>query len=152
MLISSTVSSPRVAGTFRDLGAPVIVWEGGVYDDMGMTPSTGTFYAEPTGLSSLSISDPAHPLAAGLSGTRTVTTASSTLKWGNPGSSAARVATIGGIAGRAAIFAYETGAGMTSLTAPARRVGIFLHDATAASLSADGMRLLDASIAWARGG
>ncbi len=40
---------------------------------------------------------------------------------------------------------------MPGLVAPARRVGLFMHDNTAASFTADGGKLFNAAINWARG-
>ena len=45
----------------------------------------------------------------------------------------------------------SAGAGMVGLTAPGRRVGFFLHDTTAASLTTSGRALLDAALRWATG-
>jgi glucose/arabinose dehydrogenase/PKD repeat protein len=152
VLISSSVGSSALQTRFRDVAVPVIVWEGGLYDDMGMTAATGTFYGESPGITSLTISDPAHPLAAGLTGTRVVSSAATTLKWGRPGGSAATVATVPGDATRAAIFAYESGSTMPGLTAPAKRIGLFLHDQTPSTLTADGWRLFEAAVLWATNG
>ncbi|HPD18529.1 MAG TPA: CBM9 family sugar-binding protein, partial [Candidatus Goldiibacteriota bacterium] len=50
------------------------------------------------------------------------------------------------------IFCYETGATMyNSVKAPARRVGLFLQDTTAASLTTAGWQLFDAAVEWALG-
>ena len=148
--ISSSVSASLVGSRFRDVAVPAVVWEGGLYDDMGMTTATSGFYGEPTGQTSVAITNSAHPLAAlVLSGTRVVTTSAQTLKWGRPGATAATAAVTPGDATRATVFGYESGASMPGSTAPARRVGTFLHDNTAGALSADGRLLLDASLAWA---
>jgi hypothetical protein len=56
-----------------------------------------------------------------------------------------------GDATQVTIFGYAAGAAMSSGTAPARRVGTFLHDTTAGALTADGRALLDAALAWAAG-
>ena len=148
VLISSTVGGAAVGARFRDVTVPVIIWEGGIYDDMGMTQASGTFYGEPTSLNSLTVPSSAHPLAAGLAGTRLVTTSRQTFKWGRAGASATTIATIPGDSSRAAIFAYEAGAAMPGATARDKRVGLFLHDRTAAALNADGWRLVDAALRW----
>jgi hypothetical protein len=41
---------------------------------------------------------------------------------------------------------------MPGLTAPARRVALFMWDTTAASFTAAGNSLFDAAITWAAGG
>ena len=40
---------------------------------------------------------------------------------------------------------------MVGLTAPGRRVGFFLHDTTASSLTTSGRSLVDAALRWATG-
>jgi hypothetical protein len=49
------------------------------------------------------------------------------------------------------IFGYETGATMPGAVAPARRVGFFLEDLTAGSLTPAGWALFDAAVRWALG-
>ena len=92
----------------------------------------------------------AHPLAAGLSGTVTVSSAA-TFTWGVPNANAVVVARPTSNATRASIFAYERGAGMVGLTAPGRRVGFFLQDTTGAALNPSGRALVDAALRWATG-
>jgi glucose/arabinose dehydrogenase/PKD repeat protein len=152
VLISSTVGSSALQTRFRDLAVPVVLWEGALYDDMGMTSASGSFYGETGGLSSLAIADASHPAAGGLTGTPAVTTAATTLKWGRAGTSAFKVATLVGDATRTAVFGYETGAAMPGLAAPARRAALFLHDTTASVMTAQGWTLFDATVNWAAGG
>jgi hypothetical protein len=90
-----------------------------------------------------------HPLAAGLTGTVTVTSSSDTSSWGIVNSNAFKIATIPGASSKAAIFAYEPGVAMPGLVAPARRVGFFLADQTASLLTASGWKLFDAAVRWA---
>src|SRR5262249_23918269 len=52
---------------------------------------------------------------------------------------------------RIVVFGYEKGAAMFGLSAPARRVGLFLNDTTAAALASNGWRLFDAVVGWAKG-
>ncbi len=47
------------------------------------------------------------------------------------------------------IFGYSQGASMPGLVAPAKRVGLFMSDTTAASFNANGGTLFDAAINWA---
>ena len=68
-----------------------------------------------------------------------------------PNASAVVVARPPSNASRASIFAYERGGGMVGLTAPGRRVGLFLHDTTAAALTTSGRALVDAALRWATG-
>ncbi|MEK6334026.1 MAG: hypothetical protein AABM67_03695, partial [Acidobacteriota bacterium] len=82
----------------------------------------------------------------------TVVSSAKTFDWGKPNANAISVATVVADTAKTTIFAYESGAVMPGLTAPARRVGLFLYDDTAASFTANGTALLDAAIKWARGG
>ena len=92
---------------------------------------------------------PGSTLAAGLTGTVAVSTAADTLPQGNPGAAAVIVARLPGTT-TASDFAYDTGAAMPGLAAPARRVGLFLGDNTAAIFTANGWALFDAAVTWAR--
>jgi hypothetical protein len=71
------------------------------------------------------------------------------MRWGTPNDNAAKVATTLGAPDEYAIFAYDTGAGMFGLNAPARRVGFFLSALTGATLNSDGWQLFDAAFFWA---
>jgi hypothetical protein len=89
-------------------------------------------------------------MAAGLTGNVTVVSTASTFGWGGPNANGVKVATILGNSSRATIFAYNSGAVMPGLTAPARRVGFFLFG-NSASLTANGGSLFDAAVKWAAG-
>ncbi len=60
-----------------------------------------------------------------------------------------RIGTLVSDASRVVLFAYPKGAAMPGLTAPAKRVGIFFGDDTAASLNSDGWALFDAAVNYA---
>ncbi|HET9317101.1 MAG TPA: PA14 domain-containing protein, partial [Vicinamibacteria bacterium] len=152
VLLSSTPSSSTVNTKFRTVVTPVLNWESALMDDLGMTgTASGTDFGTTTGQTQVAIVNAAHPLAAGLSGTVNVTSSGAILSWGVPNANAVTVARPVGQAGRAAIFAYEKGAAMPGLAAPGRRVGFFLEDATAASLTTQGRALLDAAVRWVTG-
>jgi uncharacterized repeat protein (TIGR01451 family) len=151
VLISSTVTPATVGTKFRTVVVPVITWESGLFTNMGMTGSTNKDFGTKTNQTQISINGPTHPLAAGLSGTVTVTTASGTFDWGKPNANASSVGTVVGDTTKTLIFGYETGVAMPGLAAPARRVGLFMFDTTAAAFNANGTALLDAAIRWARG-
>jgi uncharacterized repeat protein (TIGR01451 family) len=152
VLISSTVTPATVGTKFRTVTVPVITWESGLFNNMGMTGATNKDFGTKTNQTQISVTNSAHPLAAGRSGNVTVVSAARTFDWGKPNANAISVATLFGDATKTAIFAYESGAVMPGLTAPARRVGLFLYDDTAASFNSNGAALLDAAIRWARGG
>jgi len=150
VLISSTVSASALHSKFRDVAVPVIVWEASIFDDMGLTgPASGSDFGEQTNRTSLVIGAPSHPLAGGLTGTRTVVSSPQTFKWGRPAPAAVQAANLG--SARATIFGYEAGAAMRTGTAPERRVGFFLHDQSANVLTADGWKLFEAAVSWADG-
>jgi uncharacterized repeat protein (TIGR01451 family) len=151
VVISSTVTPTSVSTKFRSVAVPVVLWESGLYADMGMTSKTSSNYGTTTNQTQVSITDPTHPLANGNAGTVSVVNTSGALSWGKPSANAVLVATIVGAADRKAIFGYETGAVMPGLIAPARRVGLFLSDNTAATLSTNGWALFNAAIWWATG-
>jgi len=151
VVISSTVVPANVVNKLRNITVPVINWEFDILDDMGMTGLvSGTdFGTSATTQTQLNIADPAHPLAAGLSGTQTVVTTATNFTWGKPNTNAARVAALTNDATRYAIFGYDSGTIMPGLEAPARRVALFLTDTTAASFNANGGALFDAAVRWA---
>jgi hypothetical protein len=150
VVISSTSNSGDVTTKYRTAVTPVVIWEPLLFDEFGMTSTASTNQGTQTGQTQVAIVNAAHPLAAGLSGTVTVSS-STTFTFGVPNASAVVVARPPSNASRASIFAYERGAGMVGLTAPGRRVGLFLHDTTAASLTASGRSLVDAALRWATG-
>jgi len=47
------------------------------------------------------------------------------------------------------LFAYEKGASMPGIIAPASRVGFFLKNETASVLNESGWNLFDAAVLWA---
>ncbi len=146
VVISSTVSSGNVGTKFRSVTIPVLTWEHALWDDLGMTAAAGT---QVSGQTSVAIVTPGSPLAAGLTGTVAVSTTTDTLPQGVPGAAAVIVARLPGTT-TASDFAYDTGAAMPGLAAPARRVGLFLGDNTAAIFTANGWALFDAAVTWAR--
>ncbi len=152
LVISSTILDTALGTRFRTSIAPIVTWETHLFDDLGLTPAASGNAGVTGNQRRLDIVRPAHPLAAGLSGRVTVTTASTSFAWGKPAATAAVIARLTGNTGRAAIFGYERGAAMIGLAAPARRVGLFLGDATAGSLTTQGWQLFDAAVRWASGG
>jgi titin len=149
VVISSTVTSGNVAAKFASVVQPVLLWENGVMDDMGMTGLTsGTDYGTTASQTTLSIAAPWHPMAAGLTGTPAVS-GSDAYTWGVPGPAAVKVATLATDSTKATIYCYNLGAPMPGLTAaPGRRAGFFLGDTTASTLNASGNSLFDAAARW----
>src|SRR6185503_1343103 len=113
--------------------------------------SGGTTVASQT---NIIIVDCTHPIAAGLPrGSTTVLTAPGPLvTLATPVASAQIIATLDDGTGRPSVFAIEAGAPLLPAriaTAPARRVGIFWEATT--FMTADGLKLFDAAVAWATG-
>jgi hypothetical protein len=111
----------------------------------------GTDFGTLASQTTLNVVEPAHPLAAGLSGLVTVTRAARTISFGVPNANAVAVARPNGSATRAVIFGYERGAVMPGRTAPGRRVGFFFENTTANALTGAGWSLFDAAVRWVSG-
>ena len=75
-----------MAAKYRDVAVPVIAWENGIYDDMGLTIDDATHHNSTAGLTNITIVNASHPMAAGLAaGAVTVTTIAETFTWGKIG-------------------------------------------------------------------
>ena len=151
--ISRSVRSPEVMASFREEPVPLFVTEYNLYSDLGMTESVPEASGGDTLTSTdLTILDPAHPLAAGFSGTVTVLgPGKGQYGFGVPGAGAVVVANLVDEPQGAAIFAYEQGAPMFDLVAPARRVGYFLDIQASTRLTPEGWALFDAAVEWTAG-
>lgn len=136
---------------FRSVPVPVVTWEPRLFYDLGMLPGAvhHTDWAATRNLSAVNVVNPEHVLAAGLSGRVVLTTGPAQLSWGRAREDAIRIAVIDGSPEKAAVFAYDRGASMPGLVAPARRVGLFLFDQTAPQLTPQGWALFDAAVRWA---
>jgi Big-like domain-containing protein/carboxypeptidase family protein/beta-propeller repeat-containing protein/IPT/TIG domain-containing protein len=151
IVISSTVTAKNVGDKFKFVPVPVVSWEPEVFDNFGMTGVTlNTHYGTTsTTQTQLDIATASHAMAAGLSGTVTVTTTATNFTWGSPNVNAVKVATVTSDAAKSVIFGYESGVTMIGMDAPARRVGLFMTDLTTNSLNSNGQALFDAAIRWA---
>ncbi|MDA0242658.1 MAG: carbohydrate-binding protein [Chloroflexi bacterium] len=150
VIISSTVSSNNVNTKFKSVTTPVMLWKNSLYDDMEMAYTIGTQNNQTQLL--MTAANSSHPLAAGRTGTITVSS-STQYNRGEANSNAIIIASRTSDTARHMIFAYTQGATMYSgFTAPARRVGFFFGDDTAAGANANGWALFDAAVNWARTG
>lgn len=151
IIISESSESVEVNNKLRDVAVPIVTWEGWLQDNFKMTGATvNVDYGENLKQQTIRIVDDTHPLAAGLSGVvTTVTNNRNKFQWGKPNGNAAIVAVDVNNAQQIMIYAYEQGAQMIGLNAPARR--IFIHNATGPSLTTAGWRLFEAAINWAVG-
>ncbi|HPG38935.1 MAG TPA: cellulase family glycosylhydrolase [bacterium] len=149
VLISSTIVPTKVKDKFNHITIPIIVWEARLFDDLKMTDVLAlTDYGTADG-KFITIINPTHPLAAGLNNDVMVMDYDYKLTWGKPAPAAITVAGITGQSGLYSLFAYEKGADMFGLTAPARRVGLFLYDESGSQLNQNGWLLFDAALEWA---
>ena len=148
VVISGSCASDTLNGKYKDIPLPILSMESADFDRMGMTPTAEADFGEAGG-NQLAIALGDHPLAAGLTGNVAVVTMSTNLAFGRPGPGAQRVATLQGMADRAAIFVYPTGAMMPMGTAVAPRIGFFASNDAAARLNDNGVRLFAAAIDFA---
>ena len=125
VVISDTVTPTNVNTKFRAVAVPVVTLDAQLFDDMGMCATATTDFGTTATQKSVTITNAAHPMAAGLSGTVQVTSANTTFGWGKPNANAVKIATLTTDATKATDFGYASGAAMPGLTAPARRVGFF---------------------------
>lgn len=150
LVVSATVASAMVMGKYLTVRTPALILEAFIFDDMKMTgPTEVTDYGE-TMASQVNILIPGHPLAAGLTGTITATTAATNFGYGVPAMTAERVATLAGMPTRFAVFGYAAGTPLVGGTpAAGRRVGLFTTSTTAERLNPMGWQLFDAAVDWA---
>lgn len=157
IVVSSTVSSGKVASAFRDLAVPVVSWEAWLYDDLGMTGTvSGTDFGNRANQTVVevvdgSVLDVRDLETAGVDGLVAWTDTAARVAWGQPSAEAWVVAVLAVNDNKAGLFGYEAGAGMPGLVAPARRVALPLHNGSATVLTATGWRLFEAAIRWALG-
>jgi hypothetical protein len=150
VVISGTGLGADVAAKYAAVAVPVICLEPVVFGRMRLTADADT--AQGSAAATQIVVTAAHPIVAGLTGTIAVTTAQSTLGWGLPATTASRIATVGTMANRYAVFAYDKGAmlvGMPATPAPARRVGLFIRAGIADRLTPAGWRIFDGAVDWA---
>ncbi len=135
---------------FRDSAVPVLTWEPRLFYDLGMIPGSThqKDWAAARQQTHLAIANPGHPLAAGLAGRVRASSDPVQYSWGRVRGDALKIATLADDPARAAIFAYDRGAAMPGLHAPAPRVGLFLFDTTSLSLTPEGWALFDAAVLW----
>ena len=102
-------------------------------------------------LTDIAITNPEHPLAAGLTGSVRVLVRPQRTRWAAPPATATPVAgyTGGALDHGALVFAYDRGDFTADGRAPARRAGLFLgNDRIVRSLNEQGWRLFDAAVSW----
>lgn len=150
-VITGSSSATVVAARFTASPAPTINCVAALHDDLKMTGTVlNTDFGTVDAVAAVDITAPPHPLAAGLTGRATVVLPAQRLGWGKPGPEALKVATLAGLPANTSIFAYESGANMVGVRAPAPRVAFFAEGASAAAFTPAGLALFDAAVHWAR--
>lgn len=148
VLITRTILSANIGTKLRASTKPVMVWEPELYDDMGMIDGSSSSRGNSSSYTTLDLSSSAGALAAGLSGTVTFANTGVEVSWGVPNANAIKVASLPGASTKWPIFAYDTGAQMPGLTAPARRAGFIFSATSAANMTANGWLLFDTLYDW----
>lgn len=150
VVVSGSVDPAALTADYAQADAPVVLWEPGLYSRMGLTQGTpDADYGATAAQTAMSVVDAAHPIAQGFAGEAVVYTQPLPLTFGQPASSA-RVVAEGD--GRPTLFTYDAGAALVGgASAPARRVGFFVHDDNLGALATDGQVLLENAVLWALG-
>ncbi len=147
VFVSDTVDAATLGSNLLVARVPIIVSKSELYDEMGMT--NGVDNGSSLNQTDIDISDPAHPMAAGFSGTITVLAASGNMGWGIP-DNANIVAGVPGELFHQALFGYDTNVFMPgNIFSPGVRVGFFLPASANIGLTSEGWQIFDAVIIWA---
>ncbi len=166
VIVSETSMSGNIGSRLRDAMVPVILYEPILIDDMAMTGTTeNTDFGCSNIGNRVTISASSHPIAAGFTGTVTVTNLGDTisgagLAWGVPAPTATIIGYVYGSTTQAAIFAYNAGDVMkNSVVAPAARVSLWgcspnsagQGGVSSSTWSTNGWTIFDAAVNWAIG-
>ena len=155
VLLSASTTAGIVMATFPELptlATPVIAMDDNLEPFLNFTGAAAmerNTAANQTQVTIVAGADAT--LTAGLSGNVTVYNTPFAVGWGAPGAGALRVATIVGVPGRVALYAYPTGSAMVNnQNAPARRAFYLVQQSTAANLITEAaLALFDAQVDWA---
>src|SRR5204862_8300632 len=140
-LITVSAIVVGTAARFRDVELRLTLLEPILMALMQLAAAPATEHGATTPTeTSLVITAPMHPLAADLDGEVTVYKTPWRLTWGVPTAQAVTIATLVGRPRQQVIFAYPARAMMVGRRAPAKRLGFFLHDNTAANLTPDAIK------------
>lgn len=151
VVVAESTPSVDVGSKLTLTGAPLVVLEPALFDDLKMTgPVWQSDFGDQPASTKIVMSESGHPSGAGLSGSLVVATSPSKFVWGNPSASASRIASLPSSESRAAIFAYDAGDQMFGgFTAPGTRVGFFAGEGTPSMFTAAGWELFDRVVWWA---
>lgn len=149
VIITGTCNANKITTKFRDVAVPVMVWKKDLFDDMQLTTTASGQSGSTNNVQNGIIALPAHPLAAGLSGTVSLFSNASPVYWGAPLASANKVVRMTN--SKYMVFAYESGVALAAMNAPAKRIAFFLHTTFSNNLTTNGWALFDAAINWSTG-
>ncbi|HEC08829.1 MAG TPA: hypothetical protein ENI86_04555, partial [Acidimicrobiales bacterium] len=139
----------EIGNMFETTNVPVFTWEGWLFDDMELTASSANGETS-ANASQVVIQSPSHDIAAGHTGTVTVSGGASKFSYGQVLASGDNIATVAGNSGQSAVFAYDTNDTLDGgLSAPARRVAMFPSYSTPTEITADGWDIFEAGVDWA---
>jgi hypothetical protein len=149
VIITDTVGN-QIAGKYTMLALPIICAEHNLMDDLRMTGNAGTDH-NAANVTQVVITQAGmgHGLAGGIMGSVTVANGAQAASWGNPAATAVKIATIPNQANQIAIYGYPSGAMMSGLAAPAKRIGFFAGETMAVNMNDNGWKLFDAAVDWA---
>lgn len=141
-LISSTVDPRELGNDLEAAKVPLMTWNPFMYGKLKLTTgelNTG-FGFTTEGFSTITVSDPTHPMAAGAKASTALYSITQSLPFGNPTADAIVVAKAGT---KPILFGYEA-----SLDIPSRRVAFPLRDQFMHLLTDDGLNMFDAAVLW----
>jgi len=149
VIISSSASAailPERLGEIglREAAIPLVTCENSSFAVLGMATKKGSA----PNVTEAWVEGAGHPLAAGRTGRIFLGEGPIEASWGQPAAGAVRIVSLPGRR-RVAVFAYEAGAPMVGLLAPARRASCFLDSDRVPDVSAAGWDLFAAAVRWA---
>ena len=145
VVVSSSVAPAKVGTKLTAVAVPVVSWEGLLADELGLANTSKESTNTQT---KVAIVTPAHPVAAGLTGT--VTILSSATKQNQVGAPAAGVIVVANNqAGAPSILAADAGATLNTGPAPERRVNLSWNYDSPPVSNANGWAIFEAAVDWA---
>ncbi len=142
VVVSSSVVPSKIPSWMATLPLPILNAEAYIQFTLRLATSP----AEQGNVTTMGIVDGDHPLAGGLDGNVVVQQANPA-GLAYPVAAATVIARIPG-ADKSSLYGIETGAALTTGTAPARRVGFFTSYGSQSKLTTAGWTLFDAAISW----
>ena len=151
IVVSPGVNSTHLIARLADQGIPILACHSSSgIDQLSELKMTSAASTGITVGSAINLTNPAHPLAAGLgAGFYQVYNNSYNLGWATPPASATVVGQITTQPTHKMLFAYEAGDPMAGQVAPARRVGFFMNAATGImNMTPVGKALFDQAVCY----